>query len=849
MVYVNGKKFEIYELDSLDSFKYRLAYTLGTNYSFLYFPNGITDADIRNKKGRIVVEDLLGEIKKSAKNNSDIVKLVNNIRAKVGKTKFDRTKDVVKLWLSYNNTLKNNVDIQGKLPLDTIGNDLRNENIYLSSRQIHMDWNERNNDGILCEQGILSNKVRVDNTMQIFKEYIEIDDSAAYTEFDIKRVQFHITLNLKNLSLMEMFNAVQLNSMVPYATTNNFYKIIKDFIPPEEWTGSSDDSMMLQVYQKNFMSSSSNLSNYENVIIRVDSDTKHIISEIAINTDNNNVSRDDFTKRSLSVFNNMNIKVKNIVESKVTGVFYFPLLRLNKYVFADLVLNDSIFSRLITIDDHNKATKKKAGVYIHFEHPTTGYITATLTEKVMIKGDQTMKNVDLDFFEPGGSFIRVKVSKADNEQSVKVFQEILGKLFVLYESKKNQIINYYKNYSPTFGNIAPPDEEENIEKQSEIAPDLFVTGYTTSCKPDRMPTIISEEEAIKAKSEGKSIVKFPRDIPEDPEAFKFPMDGEEQNYYICNNPEYSYVGLQNNKLKNANIYPYVPCCFLKPQKTKPKYIHYFEGKDLVSDEKKQNNIIRTDKILDYNQFGTLPTNIENLFTIIDPDPNFEYVRKGVYKNKNSFINVVMEALNDETEILDIDGVDARQDALNEERMSFTKKDIVSLCRQELYDVDAKEIINMLKNPDIYFDPKLFVHILENVFDCNIFLFTKKLMDGEMTLPRHVQAYYKNCNKKRCIYVYEHMGSTSDRSKYPQCELIVKYNIKKSKDNVQYSFSYKEAKNIRDVFTILRKSYALNNVINETYLPLNNSIKIKSQWIDSYGKTRRLNVVYKNKKFL
>ena len=455
-----------------------------------------------------------------------------------------------------------------------------------------------------------------------------------------------------------------------------------------------------------------------------------------------------------------------------------------------------------------------------------------------------MKNVDLDFFEPGGPFIRVKVSKADNEKSVQIFQEILGKLFVLYEEKKDRIIEFYKNYIPNFGDVEPPEEYiKKYIKQSEIAPDLFVKGYTTSCKPGRMPTIISEEEAIKVESEGKSVMKFPRDIPEDKNAFRFPMDGEAQNYYTCENSEFKYVGLKDNNLKNSDMYPYVPCCFERDQKKKPKYLHYFEGKDLGTGDKKQHNIIKTDKILDYNQFGTLPTNIENLFTIIDPDPKFEYVRKGVYINKNSFINVVMEALNDETEILDIDGEEARKDALIEERLSFLKKDIIPLCRQELYDSTTKEIMDLIKDQNVYFDPKLFIHILEDRFDCNIFLFTKKFLDGEMTLPRHIQAYYKNRNRKRCIYVYEHMGSTSDRAEYPQCELIVRYNTKKSQDNVQYSFTFKEARNIRNVYSRLRKSYALNKSITETYIPLNSSIKVKSQWIDSYGKTRRLNVSF------
>lgn len=847
MVRVNGNKFKIYELDTLYTFKNRLARDMNTIVSFLYFPEEVTEQDIHSKKN-ILVEDFFTEVKNSAKQNSSVVQLVNNILGKAGKTKFDKGKIIVKLWLAYNKKLKKDVKQQGKTPLYEIGDQLYKNNTYISINQIHTDWGSVDQTKKYYEDKIELNKEKVDDTLQLFKEYTDIDESAPYTEFEITHIKFKLTLNLKGLSLMEMFNYIKLNSSVPFATTNKFYKIVTDFIPPEDWTKSNPTSLILQVYQKNYISITTHPSNFETSLMEIDPETDHITTKININPHKNNVSRDEFINRTLSVFPDLDIKINKIIESDVKGIFYYPTLRLDKYIFGDLVLNNDLFSRLITLDEHEKATKKKPGVHIHFEHPRTGYITATITGRIMIKGDQTMKNVDLDFFPPGEPFIRVKVSKSNSQKSIEIFQEIMGKLFQLYEQKKYPIIQYYSNYIPDFGIIiAPEEEEEKNIKHSEIAPSLYVPGYSTWCNHERMPTIISEEEAAKYKSEGKSVLKFPRDIPEDPNAFRFPMDGENQQYYACNNPIYSHPGIIRNKLKNSDIFPYVPCCFEKPQEKKPKYLNYYEGKELSVGEKKQHNIIQTNKILKNDQFGTLPPNIENLFTIIDPNPMFEYVRKGVYSSKNSFINVVMEALNDETNILNISDENKREHVLMKKRLEFANKNTAPLCRQELYDRNIKQIISLIKDEDIYFDPKLFIHLLEDHFDCNIYLFTKKVMDGELTLPRHVQAYYKNRNKRRSIYVYEHMGSESDRAKHPQCELIVKYNTRKSSNNVQYSFTHAESRNIRNVYTRLRKAYALNDVINESYLPINSSIQIYSQWIDSYGKTRRLNIKYKKQK--
>ena len=164
----------------------------------------------------------------------------------------------------------------------------------------------------------------------------------------------------------------------------------------------------------------------------------------------------------------------------------------------------------------------------------------------------------------------------------------------------------------------------------------------------------------------------------------------------------------------------------------------------------------------------------------------------------------------------------------------------------MYDYTIDQIISMIKDPTLYLDPKLFIHLLESYFECNIFLFTKKFLNGEMILPRHTQAYYKNVNKNRCIYIYEHMGSESDSSKfpYPQCELIIRHNKIKNEDF--YSFSYEESKNIIKVFNKLRESYALSKIIRESVFPIPKKLKIISQWIDSYGKTRILNVEFAGK---
>lgn len=211
----------------------------------------------------------------------------------------------------------------------------------------------------------------------------------------------------------------------------------------------------------------------------------------------------------------------------------------------------------------------------------------------------------------------------------------------------------------------------------------------------------------------------------------------------------------------------------------------------------------------------------------------------MFRNENSFLNCVMEALDDKTNILSIEDEDEREAYLIQQRKLFATESLVSLCRQEMYDKTPKEIIKILKDPDVYLDPKLFVHLLEKYFECNIFIFT-----DEMVLPRHLQAYYRYVNENPCIYIFEHTGSESDKSKgnYPQCELIVRYNTKKDEE-VKYLFSYDEAERIRNIYNKLNKSYVLNKEIKELVFPIPETVSIISQKIDSYGKTRQLNISF------
>jgi len=141
-------------------------------------------------------------------------------------------------------------------------------------------------------------------------------------------------------------------------------------------------------------------------------------------------------------------------------------------------------------------------------------------------------------------------------------------------------------------------------------------------------------------------------------------------------------------------------------------------------------------------------------------------------------------------------------------------------------------------------------MLEEYFNCNIFVFNRNNnRDGQLVLPRHIQAYYKTKRRTKSIFIYEHSGSSSDHSEYPRCELIVRWKIGGGgEEDVTYYFPYDStvSRGVQSVYNDLNKSYALSKEILQTEFPIKNSnLKLINQNIDSYGKCRMLNFKYKN----
>ena len=121
-----------------------------------------------------------------------------------------------------------------------------------------------------------------------------------------------------------------------------------------------------------------------------------------------------------------------------------------------------------------------------------------------------------------------------------------------------------------------------------------------------------------------------------------------------------------------------------------------------------------------------------------------YYRQGVIRDKNSFIHCVLKAKNINRSIKKI-------------KKELIKPNYIACCKQEMYDYTIEDIREKIKNNDEYFDPKLFIHLLEIKYNCNIFIFTRD-NNGEMILPRCANGYYKLKNKNKCKYTLRYKNN-------------------------------------------------------------------------------------------
>jgi len=854
MVKINDSNFIIYSLDTTETIIERIASIYSTIPLYIYFADGLPDV-LNNDTENIIAKDLLKQIKNFAKDNTNFKELYDSLQDKLP------LKDILIPYVVYNKSFEDTPEDFREAVLFVLQEDL--QSILSSSKEIEDDeedlekekeneekeeaeskeeskkkekdrmsderlnvkdiWDERFTVKQKISDDINNNKKSSKETEKLYKQFDNAENTIVFTPFEVNKINFNLVLDYPDtISLYEIFNNIKLTSEIPFSSISNFYKILKEFVPPEDWIVSVSDGIILRVSEK---IDNPSIEDFTTIIISIEN--KEVI--IGINTNikgTNNIDKDKFIQRILDVINMSNIKIRRINEKSVNGLFYFPNKQINSFVLTDMSLNNKLFSKLISVDESLKTNKKSNIVYVHFYSQKTGHISISISTKIMTTLESEMRFQDTKLFPVGSYFIRMKITKADNDKSVNEFQKIFSKLLDIYDTESIDIIKTYKKYIKNFGEEEKIDViDKKAQSLTKLEPEIFKSGYTRHCTSP--PIIVSDDD----------VNLYPEE-----QVMQFPIYGESSTRnYVCDNKKgLLFPGLRKNKQSSSEKFPLIPCCFKNSRVDDPSYKKYFYGEVNVESKMKNYNFIKTNKICPNDVFGFLPPDIIQMFKLIDDE--HDYYRKGVFRNKSSFLNCVLEGLFDQTNILELTEENERESYLIDIRKKLKKNSIAAACKQEMYDYSEQEILNIMSDETKYLDPKLFVHALELEYECNIYIFTRNNMTGELVIPRHLQSYCVTKRKVPSIFIFEHMGGESDHAQYPQCELIIQH---KNAD-VEYNFEYTNevSVGVRHIFNNMDKYYKLDKQIKNVELKGFNFI---NQSIDSYGKTRIVNVTYSDKK--
>ena len=858
MVRLNNSDFPLYEQDTELTILERIADSLNTLPKYLYFSEGIPDITIFREKSNITVENLLETIQ-TYSDELNFGELWENIEDKIIQQNLDIITNILQPFIALNESLqKSDVSIKDTLLLVLV-DQINSIDLFKGITTSQLEDIVR--DGHLIREKLTTDleniKRKVSQQVKIFNT-IQKTKQINYTPFELERMNFELNFEVKNISNIEIFNLIQLSKSIPFCALDKFYKIIKDFVPDENWSVTIPNMIILKVLQKK-PNSFITLKDYIDIFIQEKGEgIFNIIGTLYI--EQGYLSKTNILDNIFSVLNIKQYKIINIEDYNIRGAFYFPKSTLNIYVMKDLILNNPIFSAVLAVDESAKATTEKDSMYLHFYNAQTGNVKAVLTEKISHKKDNLLKGKDIiKTFPYGHEYIRVRISMADNTDAIKEFQNIFSRLLTIYYDEYDSIVEFYKKFIPTFTDKVDKKIPEVVTlKNKEIAPEIFVANYPSKCP--KAPSIITDDELLQnldgtfkqspqgtffQKGTDKLVMRYP--LTED--------EGLIPRNYVCNWEKHIYPGLtKKNDLENKDLTQFLPCCYEKnhtlPNAGTPYRYYYFDEDINVTKLGVQRKCITTERIAPPKFCGFLPDDLSKIFDLFLDDDKFKMLRMGIFKSSSSLLECILYALWEEKyqELFTMETVEEHEKYLMTLRQKMATKLLATTCRQEMYDFTTGEITEALINPKVYLDPSKFIHMLEIYFDCRIYIFSRhrNKVETKLTIPRHLQAYYRNKTEKRTIFIYEHWGNKSDNLEWPQCELIVQSTRGKDDETIDnFNWTSKIVSNVDNIFNKLNNNYTPNTHIQDTIFPIDHpNIQFVSQSIDSYGKCRLLHFIYK-----
>ena len=472
--------------------------------------------------------------------------------------------------------------------------------------------------------------------------------------------------------------------------------------------------------------------------------------------------------------------------SRLSNVcYYVPGVDVCMWYFIDFLMLDC---SNVAVSEKNSQTGEKWLLKFLFQKT----LTVRLVHKTVDSQCKTLRLFGNETFSLGSTFLKISISKAASERDETcVVQALLKLLTVFQETRAADIRDDYLEILPRFPfqQSVATDDEDGAQKNNRLlklsAPDMFVTDYPRKCL--HLPRIVEDDEAARLTSRNVPLLRFPAKGE----------GGRAPKWFACDHhPAAPFPGLRKNPLRNKDVFPVLPCCYIGDQSERrgSEYRIYYHN-DLKHVKARKPNeyiVFTTNRCLPENVFGQLPREIALLF----PSSVFaQYYRLGVSKTLVSCL----------------------ERATGVPFSGSPTSDELNVCRQE----SNREPLAFNRA-----EPLQLLAYYERYFRVNIVVFSDSARGGFEFASRGRAGYLSGDRYDNYVAIVCNKGTVADDLATPQFELVVCV-VDDDKTRPKTIFAVGELSSL---------DIAVQKFYNIRYAPLVQG-QIVGQHLDSFGKMR------------
>lgn len=814
---LNGKNFTIYSTDTITTIVSRIAANYDTLPEWLVFSPAIAEKkeDLRDMN----VYDYLATIRGSTSLNLPQPPFPVNVDPD----------DILDVFIATNTALQ---AVPGNLYMLLAS---LNGKISKDAETI---W--RNRDSII---GRLSKNIKKNKTaakaLEQKAETIENIPLVTHTSVNHDKIQFTADFGSYNGSLLDLFNYSVPAKYIPYITctidSKSMFKVYREFkINPEWLTLRLSNVMLFKVNTEKVIRESIGINKYKHytsAALVVTDDGRLLCTMDAAVGGDRYLTKSTFLERVMSVLPVMKMPV--LQDNLILSHFVFPSQCFDPVIFADMLMMNETLNKFVVIDEFARASRTTTNS-VYVKRIDGDGASSMILKQTVYAGEFGLKQV-------GEWYVLCRMrTRRDND--AKAMQLLLARIMTFYNNEYDRLIDIYRK---EIGSLFVPNlcigaatkritKIKGLKGLRAIEPEIFYPTFTRKCTN---PPIVVE----RASDTKNQVMLFPT-------KGEVGRDGSKivPRLYTCATEAHKYIGLRENDLPNKDLFPYVPCCFARDQFTRAGsgYQVYFldkykqQKKQKIVEEQIDEYVIRMPNgsieqkpnvNLEFNEIGEaipgqlhgLPSIVDRFFQLIAMNPLKKFELCSIRETKYSAIEAILFARGL------VKYRKMRTSTINNRVGGYVQTILQNLdayamaAKQELYDSSISEIKHLLSQQ---LSPSLFVHVIEILLDCNIFVFT----NNGLLIPKHSRMYLKFKPSRETFLLFENQNGFT--------EIIGIRDAYGPPESFKMVFGPNDTVT-NQIFSVFRQMTLSYSNMKEITIQKISRMDVTEQVVDSHGKCR------------